>query len=225
MGMGRGRRRVIEATLVAAAFSGLPSTLYTAIRRRSPRSAAAYVYDATCAVGTLVPPGRRGFGRGVAVHLAISWLCGVMLARTLPRDHSAEWGAAAGLAIGVVNVGVIGRSFPAIRGLPLVPQLADNMMFAAVFAVALDRRGRQHMHPSALALPLTHTSTRLADEERDRRPGLTDVIRRGPRAAGRRARRRWGFAEPGSGGCSAGSTGGPGRWSDRPSLRGSSSTR
>jgi hypothetical protein len=142
--MGRGRRPVIEATLVAATFSGLPSTLCAAVRQRSPRSAAGYVYDATRAVGTLVPPGRPGFGRGVAVHLVISMLCGEMLARTLPRDHSAEWGAAARLAIGIVNVGVIGRSFPAIRGLPLVPQLADNVMFGAVFAVALDRRGRQH---------------------------------------------------------------------------------
>ena len=102
-----------------------------------------YVYDATRAVGTLVPPGRPGFGRGLVVHVAISLVCGEALARTLPRDHRAEWGAAAGLAIGVVHVGVIGRSFPGIRALPLVPQLADNMMFGTVFAVALDRRARQ----------------------------------------------------------------------------------
>lgn len=138
-GMGRGRRRVIEATLVAATFSGLPSTLHAAVERRSLRSAAGYVYHATRAVGTLVPPGRPGFGRGVLVHLAISMLCGEALARSLPRDHPIEWGAAAGLVIGTINVGVIGRSFPAIRALPLVPQIADNVMFGAVFAVTLDR--------------------------------------------------------------------------------------
>ncbi|MBV8217499.1 MAG: hypothetical protein JO325_03470 [Solirubrobacterales bacterium] len=70
-------------------------------------------------------------------------LCGEVLARTLPRDHSVAWGAAGGLLIGVVNVGVIGRSFPAIRGLPLLPQLADNVMFGAVFAVMLDRGDRR----------------------------------------------------------------------------------
>jgi hypothetical protein len=141
--MARDRRRVMEATLLAATFSGLPSTLHALIKQRSLRSAAAYVYDATRAVGTLVPPGRPGFGRGMAVHLAISMLCGETLARTLPSDHSAEWGAAAGGLIGVIGVGVIGRSFPAISRLPLVPQLADNVMFGAVFGLVLDRRNRR----------------------------------------------------------------------------------
>jgi hypothetical protein len=141
------RRVVLEASVLAAALSGAPSTLHAFINGRSLRSAAVYVYDATRAVGTLVPPGRPGFVRGVVVHLAISMLCGEALARTLPRDHPVEWGAAAGLAIGVVNLGVIGRSFPAIRGLPLVPQLADNVMFGTVFAVTLNRRNPQHGNP------------------------------------------------------------------------------
>ena len=141
--MARDRRRVFEATLIAAAFSGLPSTVQAAIKQRSLRSAAVYVHDTTCAVGTLVPPGRPGFGRGVVVHLVISVLCGETLARTLPRNQSAAWGAAAGFLIGVINVGVIGRSFPAISRLPLVPQLADNVMFGTVFALVLDRSDRQ----------------------------------------------------------------------------------
>ena len=133
----------MEATLAAATFSGLPSTLHALIKRRSLRSAVVYVYDTTRAVGTLAPPGRPGFGRGVVVHLAISILCGETLARALPRDHPAEWGAAAGWMIGVINVGVIGRAFPAIRCLPLVPQIADNVMFGTVFAVVLDTRERR----------------------------------------------------------------------------------
>jgi len=137
--MARDRRRVMEATLLAATFSGVPSTVHVFIKRRSVRSAAAYVYEATRAIGTLVPPGRPGFGRGVAVHLAISMLCGETLARTLPPDQGAARGAAAGFLIGVINVGVIGRSFPAISGLPLMPQLADNVMFGTVFAVALNQ--------------------------------------------------------------------------------------
>lgn len=109
--MARDRRRVVEATLIAAAFSGLPSTLHASIKQRSLRSAAVYVYDTTRAVGTLLPSGRPAFGRGVVVHLAISILCGETLARTLPHNQSARWGAAAGFLIGVINVGVIGRSF------------------------------------------------------------------------------------------------------------------
>ena len=136
------RRAVMEATVLASALSGAPSTLHALIKRHSVRAAVVYVYDATRAVGTLVPPGRPGFGRGIVVHLAISMLCGEALARTLPRDHPAEWGAAAGFVIGLVNVGLIGRSFPAIRALPLVPQLADNTMFGTVFAVTLARRDR-----------------------------------------------------------------------------------
>jgi len=141
--MALGRRPFIEATLLAATLSGLPSTLYAFVKQRSLRSAAVSAYDATRAAGTLLPPGRPGFGRGVVAHLAISMLCAETLARTLPRDHRAEWGAAAGLAIGVVNVGVIGKSFPAISDLPLVPQLADNVMFGGVFGALLDRWDRQ----------------------------------------------------------------------------------
>ena len=98
-----------------------------------------YVRDVTRAVGTLVPPGRPGFARGALVHVGISVVCGEVLARTLPERNSVGWGAAAGLAIGVVNVGVIGRRFPAIRALPLVPQLADNLAFGVVFALVVDR--------------------------------------------------------------------------------------
>ena len=98
-----------------------------------------YVRDATRAVGTLVPPGRPGFIRGALVHFGISVVCGEGLARALPESSSLSWGAAAGLAIGVVNVGMIGRRFPAIRALPLVPQLADNLAFGVVFALVVDR--------------------------------------------------------------------------------------
>lgn len=140
--MARDRRVVIEATVLAATFSGVPSTFYALIKSRSVGSAAVYAYDATRAVGTLVPPGRPGFRRGVVVHLAISLLCGEALARTLPRAYCIEWGAAAGFVIGVINVGVIGRAFPAISQLPLMAQLADNVMFGTVFAAVLDRRDR-----------------------------------------------------------------------------------
>jgi hypothetical protein len=137
--VGRDRKRVTEAIVVAATFSGLPSTLHALLTRGGVRAAIEYVYDATCAVGTLVPPGRPGFKRGAIVHLGISVACGEALARTLPQRSSVVWGAAAGLTIGVINVGMIGRRFPAIRALPLVPGLADNVAFGALFAAVADR--------------------------------------------------------------------------------------
>jgi hypothetical protein len=129
----------MQATAVAAALSGAPSTLEAFRRRQDFRSVMSYVWDATCAVGTLVPPGRPGFSRGALLHVAISVLCGEGLARTVPDSHPVIWGAGAGLAIGVINVGVIGRRFPAIAELPLAPQLADNVAFGALFAFVVAR--------------------------------------------------------------------------------------
>lgn len=135
----RDRRRIIRATALAAALSGAPSTLDALRRQRDCRSAVTYVWNATRAVGTLVPPGRPGFIRGALLHSGISVLCGEGLARTVPETNSVIWGAGAGLVIGVINVGVIGRRFPAIAALPLVPQLADNVAFGALFALVVDR--------------------------------------------------------------------------------------
>ena len=135
----RDRRRIIQATAAAALLSGAPSTLDAFRRHREIRPVLSYVLEATRAIGTLVPPGRPGLLRGAAIHVGISALCGEGLARTLPSRHSMAWGAGAGLALGVINVGVIGRRFPAIRALPLVPQLADHVAFGVVFAAIVDR--------------------------------------------------------------------------------------
>jgi hypothetical protein len=135
----RDRRRIMQATAVAAALSGAPSTLDAFRHQRDFRSVVTYVWEATCAVGTLVPPGRPGFIRGALLHVGISVLCGVGLARTVPESRSVIWGAGAGLAIGVINLAVIGRRFPAVAALPLVPQLADNVAFGVLFALVVDR--------------------------------------------------------------------------------------
>jgi len=139
--MARDRQAIAEATAVAALFSGAPSTLHALLTTGGVRPAATYVYETTRAIGTLVPPGRPGLVRGALVHVGISAACGEALARTLPHRHPAAWGAAAGLAIGVVNVGLIGRLFPAIRALPLAPQLADHVAFGTLFALVVDRGG------------------------------------------------------------------------------------
>jgi hypothetical protein len=129
----------MQATAVAAALGGTPSTLEAFRRRRDFRSMVTYVGEATCAVGTLVPPGRPGLIRGALLHLGISVLCGEGLARWMPEKRSVIWGAVAGLAIGVINVGVIGQRFPATAALPLVPQVADNVVFGSVFMFVVDR--------------------------------------------------------------------------------------
>jgi len=98
-----------------------------------------YVLDATSRIGVLLPPFRPGIVRGAVAHLLISAAAGEMLGKTLPRKRSVLWGAAAGLAMGAVNVGAIGRRIPAIAQLPLGPQLADNVAFGAIFAAVADR--------------------------------------------------------------------------------------
>ena len=129
----------MQATAVAATLSGAPSTFHALWRHRDLRAVLVSVGEATRAVGTLLPPRRRGLIRGTIAHIGISAICGQALARTLPEHNSVGWGAVAGLATGVINVGVIGRRFPEIRALPFLPQLADNVAFGAVFALVVDR--------------------------------------------------------------------------------------
>ena len=135
----RERRRVTEGTIAAALLSAAPSTLVSLLSHRAAIPALRDLFAATRAAGTLVPPGQPSLGRGVVVHLAISAGCAELLARAMPTRCSVLWGAGAGLVIGTVNVAVIGRRYPHIRALPLLPQLADNVAFGAIFALVADR--------------------------------------------------------------------------------------
>ncbi len=136
----RTRRRTAEATTFAAIFSSAPSTAHALVSGRDARSVVDYLTGATRAIGVLVPPGKPGLLRGAVAHTLLSIAAGEVLSRVLPQRHSIAWGAAAGLAMGIVNVGVIGRRFPSIRALPRGPQLADNVAFGAMFAAVADRR-------------------------------------------------------------------------------------
>jgi hypothetical protein len=135
----RERRRVSEGIAAAALLSAAPSAFISLRRHRALGPVLGDLLSATRAAGTLLPRGRPGLLRGAAVHAILSVGCGELLARTLPVRCSPMWGAAAGLAIGGVNVGVIGRSFPEIRALPLTSQLADNAAFGVIFALVADR--------------------------------------------------------------------------------------
>lgn len=135
----RTRRRVLEGAVVAGVLSGAPSVGYAAVTE-SPGASLRYAVEVTRAVGTIAPPGRPGLIRGSVVHGVISLGAAALLARTLPRRHSAAWGAMAGLALGTVNLCVIApRAFPALAEYALGPQIADNVAFGVVFAAVADR--------------------------------------------------------------------------------------
>lgn len=100
--------------------------------------------EATLAAGTLLLPREtrpeRLAAAAVPVHVALSLGWGVVLARVLPRRRAPLWGAAAGLGIAALDLGVVGRSFPRVRALPLAPQLADHVAYGVCVGVALRRR-------------------------------------------------------------------------------------
>jgi hypothetical protein len=119
----------VKAGLVAAVVSGVPSTAYCLAAGRDP-------LEATKAAGTLLladdaPPWALVLAAAPA-HLAMSVFWGAVVERALPARNRAALGAAAGLAIAAFDLGVIGRRYPAIRRLPLLPQLADHALFGAV---------------------------------------------------------------------------------------------
>lgn len=125
--------------LVAAAVSGAPSTAYALATGRDP-------LEATKAAGTLVlGEDASPLALVVAaapVHLALSLGWAAVLKSALPPRRRLLWGAVGGLAIAAFDLGVVGRRVPAIRALPLAPQLADHALFGVTVAwVSRDRCG------------------------------------------------------------------------------------
>ena len=128
----------LAAGAVAALLSGAPSTLHALATRTSP-------LEATLAAGTLVAPSRTSrrtvlLLAAVPVHLALSLGWALLLAAVLPRRRTVAWGTLAGLAIAALDLGVIGRRFPAIRALPPVPQVLDHVAYGAIVGAVLSRR-------------------------------------------------------------------------------------
>jgi hypothetical protein len=127
----------IAAGAVAAVVSGAPSTSWALAAGRDP-------LEPTLAAGSLLCPRERRRVRLVAaavpVHLALSIGWAVVLAALLPRGRRVAWGAVAGLLIAALDVGVVGRRLPRVRALPLVPQLADHVLYGATVGFVLDRR-------------------------------------------------------------------------------------
>lgn len=129
----------LAAGAVAAVVSGAPSTLWALSTGGDPLAA-------TLAAGSVLLPRETRRGRlaaaAVPLHLALSFGWAVVLERTLPRRHEVAAGAAAGVAIAALDLGVAGRLFPRIRALPLLPQLADHVAYGLTVGYVLARRRR-----------------------------------------------------------------------------------
>ncbi|HEV7882195.1 MAG TPA: hypothetical protein VGO81_01430 [Solirubrobacteraceae bacterium] len=129
----------LAAGAVAAVLSGAPSTLHALATGRDP-------LEASLAAGTLLlgrerRPARLLVAAAVA-HVALSLGWAVVLAVVLPRRRTMAAAAAAGLAIAALDLGVVGRRYPRIRALPLVPQVLDHVAYAVTVGVVLQHRRR-----------------------------------------------------------------------------------
>jgi hypothetical protein len=86
--------------------------------------------------------GRATVPHGAAAHAAISTGWTTLLAVVLPRRWPIAWGAVFGVGIGVLDLAVARRCFPAIAALPVGPQLADHAAFGVLAAAMIDRQRR-----------------------------------------------------------------------------------
>ena len=120
--------RGLLAGAVAGLVSGAPSTAAALLTGRDPLEAAR-------AAGTLV--GSPTLGAGAAVHAVVSLGWGLVLSAVAPRRHLPLWGAAAGLAIAALDLGVVARCFPRLRALPVLPQVADHVAYGAAVGSVL----------------------------------------------------------------------------------------
>ena len=129
----------MEAGLVAAVASGLPSTAITLLRGED-------VLDGARAAGAIVLPGERRtwvlLAAATPVHLALSLGWAAVLGAVLPRRAEPVWGAMAGLGIAALDLGLIGRRIPAIRALPQGRQWADHVAFGVSAGLVLHTRRR-----------------------------------------------------------------------------------
>jgi len=134
----RTTHELLLAASVAGALSGVPSTVHALVTGRNP-------LDAIRAAATLVPGSEarsqtREVLAGLAAHamLTLGWTTALISA--LPRRHAVAWGSLAGLGIAALDLGIIGRRYPAIAALPVGGQIADHVAFGALVGFVRSRR-------------------------------------------------------------------------------------
>lgn len=128
----------VAAGAVAGLVAGAPSTVHAAL-------VTGRTLEATLAAGTVLRPDETApaklLAAAIPVHAALSVAWGVALAGVLPERRTAWWGAAAGLAIAALDLGLLARRRPRIRALPTWPQVADHVVYGAVAGAVLAHRG------------------------------------------------------------------------------------
>jgi hypothetical protein len=136
--------RVLRAALYAAALSGIPSTAHALATGRDP-------LEAALAAGAIVLPREQRPSRllaaAIPVHLGLSLGWTVVLDRAGVRGPRS--GAAAGLAIAALDLGVVARRFPRIRALPQPRQWADHVAYGLAVGLVLRARRRRRLSPGA----------------------------------------------------------------------------
>ena len=137
-------RDVLTAGTIAAIVSGAPSTAHALWTGRDP-------LEPSLAAGTMLlrreRRRRRLLPAAALVHAVLSLAWAAVLGAILPRRRTVVAGAAAGLAIAALDLGMIGRRFARVRALPLLPQVADHVAYATtVAAVLAHRRARRERH-------------------------------------------------------------------------------
>ncbi|ADB50911.1 hypothetical protein [Conexibacter woesei] len=133
---------MLAAAALAAVLSGAPSTLDMLRRGGDPlasvRAAGALLVGADRSDGVLI-------AAAVPVHAALSLGWTAMLARTLPARHEPLRGAAVGLAIAALDLGLAAACgsrasrFAPVAALPQVSQWADHVTFGLTVGVMLRR--------------------------------------------------------------------------------------
>lgn len=129
-------RRTMRAGSLAATFGGVPSTIYALVRGDDP-------FDSMRAIGSMVTSSTDDSTlllAAVPVHLAISIGWAAVIAGLLPARRRRLFSALMGVGIAILDLRVLGRSFPRIRALPLGPQVADHVAFAMIAAALTDPR-------------------------------------------------------------------------------------
>jgi hypothetical protein len=146
-------RDAVVAGSLAALLSGVPSTAHAILHRVNP-------LEASLAAGTLLLAHETRASRllpaAIVAHAALSLGWALVLTATLPRRRTVAWSVAGGLAIAALDLGVVGRRYPRIRTLALVPQVLDHIAFAATVGYVVSRRRAQRQ-----ASPASHRA--LAD--------------------------------------------------------------
>jgi hypothetical protein len=141
----------IAAGGIAAVLSGIPSTVIAVVRGDDP-------LESTAAAGSILVSDESGtllrLAAAVPVHVGLSLGWGVILSAALPRRATIAWGAAAGLCIAALDLGVIGRRFARIEALPLGPQVADHAAYGAVVGAVLRRRRSRRRAPTVYSVGL-----------------------------------------------------------------------